>query len=759
MQNDVLNAFFDEAETALTAVRGGLLVFARGGRDPGSLESPLAVIRSLRSTAAMFDLAELQIALDALDSRMRNAVDAGQAISEMEATQLLDALVAAERIVGDLHINNAGVGLNISDFVDQSFSALLAADAPDDAEESPDEDTFDASDIDPELREVFASEAEFLLKNIETQLEILSGDPSNKEALWEIKRNAHTFKGASGIVGLKLPSKLAHKMEDVLERVGAGSTNSQSRLVAVVAEATATLRALTIGEMDPAAEKAAAKLISAFETEVLVAPEPPAQDGPPPGAPNRPLDDEPAPRHERRSFVRVPLETLDSVVANTRKLLQDESRTANRVIALERQLDELRASTDRLQDACQRIWAIASAVGAAPIGDPIKTRMQIYEASVKVMETAADATTIFGAMDAIRDELLQTNRQHKVLLAEAESRLISARLVAFSSLQNRLRRAISLTCEEELKKADLVIENGDVLVDTQIADLLVEPLIHLMKNAVVHGIERPEMRRLLGKPEVGEIRVRAEVDREFLELTVSDDGQGIDPEALRHKALKEGLVNQDEVAEIRREKLVELIFLRGLTTAEKLTLSAGRGVGMGIVKESIESAGGEVAISSVVRKGTTFMIRLPLPFTKTDTETMETALSGKVSEERGRRLLLLVDDSPSVRHTTLRIVEEAGYAVSIASDGAEALEKLRSLAELPDLVLSDLEMPQMDGFEMARQIRSHERLKNIPIVFMTSRSAESEMATANELGARDYLVKPCEPQRILSAINAIVGRA
>lgn len=760
MQNDLLNAFFEEAETALTAVRGGLLVFARGGRDVASLEFPFALVRSLRSTASMFDLVDLNAALEDLDARMKRAIEAGDGIAENHATELLDSLVAAERIVGELHINTAGFGLNIAEFVDQSFGALLAADAPEDAEETsdPNKDAFDATDIDPELREVFASEAEYLLKNIETQLAALSGDPANKEALWEIKRNAHTFKGASGIVGLELPSRLAHKMEDVLERVGDGSASSQPQLVALVAEATETLRRLTLAERDPAAEKAAGRLIQALETEsrsghaapILAGEKKP--DQPPPSH-------EVSERPERRSFVRVPLEILDSAVSNSRDLYFGESRATYRLIAFEKQLAELRASTERLQEACQRIWVVASAVGASASGDPIRTRMEIYEASVKVMETAADAAAISEAMETIRAELLRTNREHKVLLSDIESRLIAARLVAFSSLQNRLRRAVSLTCEEEAKRAELTLENGDVKIDTQIADLLVEPLIHLMKNAVVHGVERPEMRRLLGKPETGTIKVRAELRDKCLELTVADDGQGIDADALRQKAVSEGLIGPDAGGETSREKLVDLIFLRGLTTAEKLSLSAGRGVGMGIVKESIESAGGSVSISSIARKGTTFKIRVPLPFTDLVPETMEIALSEKPAPAPGRRFLLLVDDSPSVRHTTSKIAVEAGYAVATAADGADALEMLVSLDELPDMVVSDLEMPRMDGFEMARQIRSRERLKHLPIVFMTSRSAESEIATAAELGARDYIVKPCEPQRLLDAVGAIVGRA
>ena len=163
-----------------------------------------------------------------------------------------------------------------------------------------------------------------------------------------------------------------------------------------------------------------------------------------------------------------------------------------------------------------------------------------------------------------------------------------------------------------MKQIDLVIEGEQTEIDTQILDLLAEPLLHLLRNAVAHGIEAPDLRRLLGKPEKGKILLRLHSEGTHIILTVTDDGRGISAVALREKAIRNGFITPEEAAQMSDEDAFSLGFLPGLTTAESVSQTAGRGVGMDIIKTSILRGQGTISIASEPQKGTTFTIRMPM---------------------------------------------------------------------------------------------------------------------------------------------------
>jgi len=459
---------------------------------------------------------------------------------------------------------------------------------------------------------------------------------------------------------------------------------------------------------------------------------------------------------------------------------------------------------------------------------------------------------------------------------------MSIRMVEFGTLATRLQRAVRVTCDEENKKAEITIENGHLEIDTQILDSLIEPLMHLLKNAVVHGIETPDVRRMLGKPEYGQISVSVVNEETHIGLTVSDDGRGIAGGALKEKAINTGLISAESADAMSDEQLLDLIFLPGLTTAERLNLSAGRGVGMSIVKESIESHQGTIMIESVAQKGTTFSVRMPLPLAVTNvvivkahrqafalpiklvkhigeialssvkdlgsgnvleigtdkyqfrhldeflglsspivqqdnitTLVIETAGNkcavavdqvlkseevvikplGKpldaikgilgaailgsgelvpildlphllkhgakaprpvlVSDVVKETIVMVVDDSPSVRHMTSKVVESAGWTVEIAKDGVDALEKLNKGTRRPDVILSDIEMPRMDGYELVASLQMQPGLAEIPVVFITSRSGEKHRDKAFAAGVTEYLAKPYEDKDLVATIKRL----
>ncbi|HEX3102092.1 MAG TPA: response regulator, partial [Pyrinomonadaceae bacterium] len=268
--------------------------------------------------------------------------------------------------------------------------------------------------------------------------------------------------------------------------------------------------------------------------------------------------------------------------------------------------------------------------------------------------------------------------------------------------------------------------------------------LHLLKNAVVHGIEPTETRRLLGKEEKGRVRIAVRADETDVYLTVSDDGHGISTAKLLEKAIASGIIDEQKAASMDEPSIIDLIFDRGLTTAESVNMNAGRGVGMSIVKESVESRGGSVTVETVQQKGTRFTVRMPLTLPKPEAEVPDPAPIEPTGEPDAEMppLVLIVDDSPSIRRMTARIVEDAGFRTITAEHGAEALELLLSGEWEPDVIISDVEMPVMDGWQFLEYVKTDNNFGHIPVVMATSLSSEEYREKASGLGASDYVVKP-----------------
>jgi CheY-like chemotaxis protein/two-component sensor histidine kinase len=337
---------------------------------------------------------------------------------------------------------------------------------------------------------------------------------------------------------------------------------------------------------------------------------------------------------------------------------------------------------------------------------------------------------------------------HEDLFARLQQQFRSLRLVAFNMLAPRFIRAVRMTCEEEGKQAELIIENGESEIDTRLLDSLVEPLLHLLRNAVVHGIEPPETRRLLGKREVGRVTLRIAADGPDTLIRVSDDGAGVDLAALKRKAVDNELISERSAIECDDAAALQLMFLRGLTTSTKLNINAGRGVGMSIVKESVESQSGTIEVETTRQRGTTFVIRIKDPF-----------LASPSSSSSSGSGVLVVDDSPTIRRLTSRMLANSGFTVATAEDGVDALDRLNAHKQLPDLIISDVEMPRMNGFELLAAVRHDERFCRIPVVIITSLSDATYRRKAAERGARAFLRKPINEPELLRVINECMGRA
>ena len=643
MDRENLRSFIKTAEAALISARGSLLLISQGGAKFDL--APLAArLGNIAEIADALELAALASQADHCKDIIATATTAEKAYLALDAVALVEAELLSIALPSEI--------ADVAEFVEGSFNELFQNTGAPDA--SP------QFTIDEETLEIFRSEGDELLAGISLAIDMLAASPADQSALWDIRRNAHTFKGAAGIVGLGEAASIAHRMEDLLDRL---VESNGSASVAVLDFLRGCIRSLTaVLDGHPAN---AAGLEIAYSSAVSTLNGKAQQ----PATTEHRIDTPSEKPAEHKPVVRMSLDRHTEIVALTEHLLMDQT---------------------------------------------------------------------------------QMSPETRSIVAEIHQRLLRIRLIKLGNLETRLARAVNITADEEGKKAVLEIETPDVEIDTLILDALVEPLLHLMKNSVVHGIELPEVRRMLGKHEFGLVSIRVEADSEAIVVTVSDDGSGLAIDKLKYRAVERGLLSPSQADAMSDREAYKLLFDKGLTTAENVTLNAGRGVGMSIVKESIESRGGSIHIASTPQLGTTFTLMLPV-HRATPLVVQEPSVDTKAP------LVLIVDDSASIRRVTQMIVEEAGLRSITAKDGADALELLLNGSVVPDLILSDVEMPNVDGWQLLEYLKTDDNLGHVPVVLVTSLDADKHRALATTLGAADYIVKPFSAndiERVLALVTA-----
>lgn len=664
MDREQTQIFIKTAESDLERARGSLLLMSQNS-DMSDIAVPRQIIERVKDAA----LQNGQFAIASLAVECAHALE--QLTSPTDAYKVLDVVARIEASLLDIPLLSAGFLSDVSDFVDSSFDEMLPP------TESGD-DVFSEFEIDEETFEVFRSEAEELLANINNALRALTLTPADQNALWEMRRSSHTLKGAAGIVGLTEASETAHKMEDLLDKLVELNREAAQPIVHFLETSARKLNAIV--EAKPFDDEAdlGAQYLAAMDA--LGSPGTSAQ--PAEKAALASSESAATARPISKPIVRVSLDRLDELMQISRELM------ANRETLAER---------------------FANLLDSNP----------------------ADKETI-----TILESLFETAYR---LNGDLNEKLMQIRMVKFNTLETRLSRAVNMTCMDEGKKAVFELENGDAEIDTLIIDSIVEPLLHLLKNAVVHGIEAPETRRLIAKNERGTIGVRVDADDAEVRIQVRDDGSGVSVQKLKAKAIASRIIDEERALSMTDTEALNLMFDRGLTTATKIDLNAGRGVGMSIVKESVESRGGRIVIESEPQRGTSFTIVLPVVAAQSQ---IETTPFFENADEEEIPTILVVDDSASIRHQTQKLIEAAGFKCITANNGADALELLLNGDFEPELILSDVEMPQIDGWALLEYVKTDENLGHIPIVLITSLDTDEHRMRAFDLGAADYIVKP-----------------
>jgi two-component system chemotaxis sensor kinase CheA len=413
--------------------------------------------------------------------------------------------------------------------------------------------TVDEFDIDREaLLQTFLAEAEETFVHMEQGLVALEARPGDEHLLHALFRDAHTLKGASGLVGFDAVRDLAHDLEDVLERLRNKTLAVSDGLVTLLLGSVDVLRAAVADSA--AGEASTSEAVAAFRgrlAEAAASSRPPER-GTPPAPPS-------AAGPGRAEVDHGPQQP----VASGRSLRVD-------VTKLDRMLDlsgEIAIARGRLTEMLER--------GVATHG-----------------------------------EILEAHRETDRLYLDLQELIMKARMVPIGPSFHQHVRTVRDIAHAHGKQARLVVEGEDVEVDTAVVEYVRDPLTHMVRNALDHGIEPPDVRRAAGKDPVGQLVLRAFHDAGSMVIEVIDDGAGLDRARIAEKALAMGLAS--DATRLSDEDLARIVFEPGFSTAEKVTELSGRGVGMDVVRRNVEALRGSVSIESRDAQGTTVTIRVPL---------------------------------------------------------------------------------------------------------------------------------------------------
>ena len=813
----------------------------------------------------------------------------------------------------------------VSRFAGLAQPVRAAADVVD-SEVPEDEHDIDAVDaLDPDLFPVFEEEAQELLPQLGGALRQWASRPENQSARAEALRVLHTLKGSARLAGAMRLGERAHRMESAVERLDAAATPAAFDALLsrfdLLQSGFDALRQVRV-----ASEQAEAVVHEASHAAVPALPEvaaaasehQPAVDAAAPVSVAVPSVTVAAPvstgTRPAGQAVRIRSQLLDRLVNQTGEVMMTRARMEAGVGQLRSSLSDLTDNLDRLrqqlrdlelQAELQMQSRMALAKESDRAFDPLEfdrfTRVQ--ELTRMMAESVNDVATvqrgIQRTVDNAEADLVAQARQTR----ELQRDLLRTRMVEFDTIVERLYRVVRQAGKECDKQVKLDIVGGTIEMDRGVLDRMTPAFEHLLRNAVVHGIETPEQRVAAGKPAQGSITVQLGQEGNDVSVRFSDDGGGLDFARIREKAVAQGLIQPEQA--LSPEETTRLIFMPGFTTASQVTELAGRGIGMDVVRSDVLALGGRVESASQSGRGSQFTLVLPLttavtqvvmlragrlsfgvpgnlvelvrrvgpqelerayqdgqhvfgnellpffwagsllqlpgvgedPQGRTSTVVilrsaqqrialhvdevlgnqevvvknlgpqlsrlpglsgMTVLASGAVvliynpvalssvygerarsfqaaqrsqamahpdaaaprhsdAQHAGIPLVLVVDDSITVRRVTQRLLQREGYRVALAVDGMQALEKLRD--ETPTVVLSDIEMPRMDGFELARSIRSNAEWRGLPIIMITSRIAEKHREHAREIGVDHYLGKPYSEEELLSLIRRYATEA
>ena len=457
---------------------------------------------------------------------------------------------------------------------DETQADDLGAAAEDESPE-PAAPDLEPAEVDKEIFFDFASEAEEHLATAETTLLSLEASPDDMELLNAVFRSFHTIKGAAGFLNLQDVTRVSHAVEDVLDSARRGDLRFNAAISDVALEAIDLLKELIQSVEDSVeAGPVTPRDVSGFAAKVRAA----AAGEPSPSEAVPPTSDE---------VLDAGGDTVEIVSRDVQATESPAPAGGNGAAAPDgKHHDQLfvRVGTEKLDQ-------LVSMVGELVIG-----QTQVSQ-NPKIRDSSDQRLTgDVGQLDRITRDLQEV--------------AMSMRMVPVRGTFERMARTVRDLCRKCGKQVDFQMDGEETELDKNVVEELVDPLTHMVRNAVDHGMETPEERRAAGKPETGVVKLEAYHQGGNIVIELSDNGQGLDRDKIRKKAVANGLYREDE--QLTDEQIYDLIFQPGLSTAEKISDVSGRGVGMDVVRRSMEKLRGKVEVTSEKGSGSTFTTRLPL---------------------------------------------------------------------------------------------------------------------------------------------------
>lgn len=745
--------------------------------------------------------------------------------------------------------------------------------------------------LDQRLLDAFFAETPDLVEQLSEELQKFSqgtGDINNA------KRLAHTIKGSAALINLSSVQSLTHALEDALEFLQDKVISpAQAEILSETADwLAAAFEALPTQAYVNADCVKLEEEIRQWQTETKA----------PQSFLIEPIDpvtqqiEKPTVTEDRQTTLRIPLTAVNNLmdlmgqqtigIGQLEGGLQKSLATAENINQLDQllleRLDELETQVTHKQ--------LADEDQGSELFDPLE--MDRYQALHSVtnafVETLTDIRHLNQNLNHQLNDLRSLLQSQVRLRKDFNDAVLNTRMESASLLDQRFHRAVREAVRQTDKKAELTISGSDIRLDTDILNTLVNPIVHMLRNAVDHGIESPDLRQQQGKNEAGQIKIRYHRSGNQICIDIEDDGHGLDPERILRTAIRRGLISANQ--QLDQQDCLQLILQPGFSTRLQANQLSGRGIGMDLVKQAIDDLHGSIHIDNQPGQGCCFRLSLPLTlviapvllveagnqvhaipsasieqllYAETDSiqqqdndyyfsyldqtwpiqplsrligydeeqlltryqglsvllvqtdKGTEALIVSKVLENRevvvkslgkwlpniagisgaciladgnvapvldiprlmrdkqvmelkqikpdnqplpfpaSRYRILAVDDSLSAREALVLAIQQGNYDVISAIDGLDAIQILDE--QNVDLVITDLEMPRMNGFELIDHLRSHQQTKQLPVIVISSRSTQKHRELAQLAGADGYITKPFDKDKLFQQIQYLLN--
>jgi len=515
-----------------------------------------------------------------------------------------------------------------------------------------------SAELDSELRADFLNESRDLMERLGEQLVELERQPKDKELLNAVFRGFHTIKGGAGFFALDPVVHLCHAAEDVFNALRSQRITLDAELTDVVLEAYEELQQMLaavaaerpVPAPNPATLETLKAAVDAAPPKAPRAAAPPKKAAPPAAAAVPAATAAPAPAQSLQNdpFSEDEFEALldslhgrgaapgqngpdvDSAAADEPAAMESDSAAADSVADLQADPfseDEFEALLDSLhgKGAPPGVAPLPPPPPAPPAREVLAVSSGETESSLRVDTHKLDSVmNLVGELVLVRNRLKTlgtspTGESLRKTLAELDhitgslqSSVMQLRMQPIRKLFARFPRLVRDVARKLGKQVDVILSGEDTGLDKGLVEALADPLLHMVRNAIDHGIEMPDQREEAGKPAAGQLRLEASQQGDHILISVRDDGAGMDPEKLRRKAVERGLLDAATAAAMPLEECLQLVFLPGFSTKEQISDLSGRGVGMDVVRTQIAALNGSVQIESEPRRGTTIHLRVPL---------------------------------------------------------------------------------------------------------------------------------------------------